>query len=176
MTLAGFKFNLLRFRIEAFKLNCSFLLCFIPQIDNALAIKEKKYNILDIFTSCNVFFVTLLCALLWYVYYKSFQFFLHNLWSGVALIIAHIAVCGSECLYRIIINISYYALILNTSNLHGDPYLNCFFSALTEVPAYIIALILLQYCSRHLCQSSTLFLGGAMIFCVHLIPIGKSPK
>uniref|UniRef100_A0A672I776 Solute carrier family 22 member 4-like n=1 Tax=Salarias fasciatus TaxID=181472 RepID=A0A672I776_SALFA len=60
---------------------------------------------------------------------------------------------------------SYYALAFNTSNLHGDPYLNCFISAVIEVPAYLIALILLQYCSRHFCQSSTLLLGGIMIFC-----------
>ena len=79
-----------------------------------------------------------------------------------------------ECLCRVAITISYYALILNTSNLHGDPYLNCFLSALTEVPAYIIAMLLLQYCSRRFCQSSTLFLGGIMILCVHLIPIGKT--
>ncbi|CAN9501815.1 unnamed protein product [Ophioblennius macclurei] len=67
---------------------------------------------------------------------------------------------------------SYYALVFNTSNLHGDPYLNCFLSAVIEVPAYLIALVLLQYCSRHICQSSTLLLGGIMIFCVNLIPIG----
>lgn len=81
-----------------------------------------------------------------------------------------------ECLLslcRIAINIGYYALVLNTSNLYGDPYLNCFLSALIEVPAYIMALFLLKYCSRHFCQSSTLFLGGIMIFCVHLIPIGN---
>ncbi|XP_070699439.1 organic cation/carnitine transporter 2-like [Pempheris klunzingeri] len=72
----------------------------------------------------------------------------------------------------ITITLSYYGLLLNTSNLHGDPYLNCFLSAATEVPAYIIALLLLKYCSRHFCQSSTLFLGGVMILCVHLIPIG----
>ncbi|CAN9501814.1 unnamed protein product [Ophioblennius macclurei] len=71
-----------------------------------------------------------------------------------------------------IITISYYALVLNTSNLHGDPYLNCFLSAAIEVPAYLIALALLQYCSRHICQSSTLLLGGVMILCVNLIPIG----
>lgn len=74
---------------------------------------------------------------------------------------------------RIVITISYYALLLNTSNLHGDPYLNCFISALTEVPAYLIALLSLQYCSRHFCQASTLFVGGVMILCVHLIPIGN---
>uniref|UniRef100_A0A665VGR6 Solute carrier family 22 member 4 n=1 Tax=Echeneis naucrates TaxID=173247 RepID=A0A665VGR6_ECHNA len=71
----------------------------------------------------------------------------------------------------VVTTISYYALILNTSNLNGDPYLNCFLSAVTEVPAYLIALLMLQYCSRHFCQSSPLFLGGVMILCVHLIPI-----
>uniref|UniRef100_A0A672I7Q9 Solute carrier family 22 member 4-like n=1 Tax=Salarias fasciatus TaxID=181472 RepID=A0A672I7Q9_SALFA len=72
------------------------------------------------------------------------------------------------CVFRLgrfITTSSYYALAFNTSNLHGDPYLNCFISAVIEVPAYLIALILLQYCSRHFCQSSTLLLGGIMIFC-----------
>ncbi|XP_076607128.1 solute carrier family 22 member 4 [Chaetodon auriga] len=105
------------------------------EVEDALALKDKKHNLLVILSNCNVFSVTLLCSCLW-----------------------------------IIITISYYALILNTSNLHGDPYINCFLSATTEVPAYIIALLLLQFCSRHLCQSSTLFLGGVMILCVHLIP------
>ncbi|KAM9347885.1 solute carrier family 22 member 4-like [Symphorus nematophorus] len=107
------------------------------EIEDALAMKDTKYNILVILSSCNMFSLTLVCALLW-----------------------------------VIITISYYALILNTSNLHGDPYINCFLSAVTEVPAYIIALLLLQRCSRHFCQSSTLFIGGVMILCVHLIPIG----
>uniref|UniRef100_A0A673BZZ1 Solute carrier family 22 member 5-like n=1 Tax=Sphaeramia orbicularis TaxID=375764 RepID=A0A673BZZ1_9TELE len=106
------------------------------EVEDALATKNKKYNILDILSNWNLFFLTLLCSLLW-----------------------------------IVITISYYALLLNTSNLHGDPYMNCFLSALTEVPAYIIALVLLKFCSRHICQSSTLFVGGVMILCVHLIPI-----
>ncbi|XP_022618021.1 solute carrier family 22 member 5-like [Seriola dumerili] len=106
------------------------------EVEDALAVKDKKYNILVILSSCNIFCITLLCSILW-----------------------------------IVITISYYALILNTSNLHGDPYFNCFLSAVTEVPAYIIALLLLQHCSRHFCQSSSLFFGGVMILCVHLIPI-----
>ncbi|XP_037603943.1 solute carrier family 22 member 4-like [Sebastes umbrosus] len=106
------------------------------EIDDALAMKDKKYNILVITSSCNMFSVTLLCSFLW-----------------------------------TIITMGYYALVLNTSNLHGDPYINCFLSAVVEVPAYIIALLLLQFCSRHFCQSSTLFLGGVMILCVHLIPV-----
>ncbi|XP_040907198.1 solute carrier family 22 member 4-like [Toxotes jaculatrix] len=106
------------------------------EVEDASALKEKKYNILVIFSSCNMFSQVLLSSLLW-----------------------------------VIITIGYYALILNTSNLHGNPYLNCFLSAVTEVPAYIIALLLLQHCARRFCQSSSLFLGGIMILCVHLIPI-----
>ncbi|KAK7925216.1 hypothetical protein WMY93_007526 [Mugilogobius chulae] len=77
-----------------------------------------------------------------------------------------------SCLW-IIITLSYYALILNTSNLHGDPYINCFLSALTEVPAYIIALLMLRFTSRRFCQPTTLFIGGVMILFVHLIPYGR---
>lgn len=72
----------------------------------------------------------------------------------------------------IITTLSYYALTLNTSNLHGDPYINCFLSGLMEVPAYLIALLMLKYLARRICQSSALFLGGVMILCVHLIPHG----
>ncbi|XP_030649714.1 solute carrier family 22 member 5-like [Chanos chanos] len=69
-----------------------------------------------------------------------------------------------------VITMSYYALLLNTTNLHGDPYLNFFFSAVVEVPAYFIALLLLRYCLRNFCQSSTLFLGGAIILFIQLVP------
>lgn len=136
--------------------------------------KEKKYNVLVILSSCNMFSVTLLCSLLWYVYdfLTSYQLFPFGFWFSVFCDLMF-SICCSECLGRLIITISYYGLILNTSNLHGDPYINCFLSAVTEVPAYIIALLILQYCSRHFCQSSTLFLGGIMILCVHLIPIGN---
>lgn len=70
----------------------------------------------------------------------------------------------------IITTLSYYALTLNTSNLNGDPYINCFLSGLMEVPAYTIALIMLKFLARRICQSSALFVGGIMILFVHLIP------
>ncbi|XDV39438.1 hypothetical protein PO909_008685 [Leuciscus waleckii] len=69
-----------------------------------------------------------------------------------------------------VITMSYYALLLNTTNLHGNPYLNLFLSAVVEVPAFIIAMLLLRFCRRRFCQSSTLLMGGAMIFIVQLIP------
>ncbi|XP_068456277.1 solute carrier family 22 member 4-like [Clinocottus analis] len=110
------------------------------EIQEALAMKDKKYNISVIVSSCNMFSVTLLCSLMW-----------------------------------IIVTVGYFALVLNTSNMHSDPYLSCFLSAVVEVPAYIIALLLLKYCPRHFCQSSTLFLGGVFILCVHLVP-GEIPS
>lgn len=70
----------------------------------------------------------------------------------------------------IVITLGYYALILNTSNLHGDKYFNCFLGAVTEVPAYLIALVMLKFVPRRICQASTLLVGGVMILCVHLIP------
>ncbi|XP_062309057.1 organic cation/carnitine transporter 2-like [Osmerus eperlanus] len=71
-----------------------------------------------------------------------------------------------------VITMAYYALLLNTNNLHGDPYVNFLLSAVVELPAYIIAMLLLRYCPRRFCQSSTLFLGGAIILFIQLVPAG----
>ncbi|NP_957143.1 solute carrier family 22 member 4 [Danio rerio] len=81
--------------------------------------------------------------------------------------VSTILICS---LLWMVITMSYYALILNTTNLHGNPYLNFFLSAVVEVPAYIIAALLLRFCSRRICQASTLLLGGALIFIIQLIP------
>ncbi|XP_043996295.1 solute carrier family 22 member 4-like [Gambusia affinis] len=106
-----------------------------PEIEKILMMRDKKFNILVLLKSCNIFTTALLSSSLW-----------------------------------MIVAMNYFALILNTSNLHGDPFLNCFLSAATEVPAYIIVLLLLRFSSRRLCQSVTLLLGGIMIICVNLIP------
>uniref|UniRef100_A0A674B397 Solute carrier family 22 member 4 n=1 Tax=Salmo trutta TaxID=8032 RepID=A0A674B397_SALTR len=105
------------------------------EVEDALAMKDMKHNILDVMRSSNMLSITVLCSLLWMI-----------------------ICCG------------YFALILNTSNLNGNPYINCFLSGVVEVPAYFIALVLLRYCSRHLCQSSTLFLGGTVILFINIVP------
>nr|XP_046154040.1 solute carrier family 22 member 4-like [Oncorhynchus gorbuscha] len=105
------------------------------EVEDALAMKEKKHNILDVMRSSNMLSIIILCSLLW-----------------------------------IIITCGYFALILNTSNLSGNPYINCFLSGAAEVPAYFIALLLLRYCPRQFCQSSTLFLGGAVILFINMVP------
>uniref|UniRef100_A0A8C2ZSZ3 Solute carrier family 22 member 5 n=1 Tax=Cyclopterus lumpus TaxID=8103 RepID=A0A8C2ZSZ3_CYCLU len=74
-------------------------------------------------------------------------------------------------LCRIIVTVGYYALVLNTSNMYSDPYVSCFLSAVVEVPAYVIALLLLKFCTRHVCLSSSLLLGGVFILYIPSVPV-----
>ncbi|XP_054907316.1 organic cation/carnitine transporter 2-like isoform X2 [Poeciliopsis prolifica] len=68
------------------------------------------------------------------------------------------------------LTIAYYALSLNTANLHGNPFLNCFLSAVIEIPAYALSWVMFRWCSRRLSQFSTLFAGGLFIFIILFIP------
>ncbi|XP_069753866.1 organic cation/carnitine transporter 2-like [Narcine bancroftii] len=69
-----------------------------------------------------------------------------------------------------IINIGYYGLSLNTPNLHGNDYLNCFFSAVLEVPAYIASWLFLRRLPRRFTLSGTLLLAGAVLLLIQFIP------
>ncbi|XP_029924921.1 solute carrier family 22 member 5-like, partial [Myripristis murdjan] len=73
------------------------------------------------------------------------------------------------------IAIAYFALSLNTSNLHGSAYFNCFLSAAIEVPAYILSWLMYRCCPRRLILFSTLFLGGVMLLFIQLIPNNLIP-
>uniref|UniRef100_A0AAV2J5K8 Major facilitator superfamily (MFS) profile domain-containing protein n=1 Tax=Knipowitschia caucasica TaxID=637954 RepID=A0AAV2J5K8_KNICA len=68
------------------------------------------------------------------------------------------------------VTIAYFALSLNTSNLHGDAYLNCFLSALVEVPAYVLSWFLFRWCPRRLSLCATLLTGGGVLLLIPLIP------
>ncbi|XP_030649717.1 solute carrier family 22 member 5 [Chanos chanos] len=74
------------------------------------------------------------------------------------------------CLVWASIAIGYLALSLNTSNLHGNTFLNCFLSAAVEVPAYILAWFMFRFWSRRLCLFSSLFLCGGVLLIIHLLP------
>ncbi|XP_032067291.1 solute carrier family 22 member 4 isoform X1 [Thamnophis elegans] len=67
-------------------------------------------------------------------------------------------------------SIGYFGLSLSTPNLHGDAYFNCFLSAVIEVPAYVIAWLLLRVFPRRYTISGTLFLGGGVILFIQLVP------
>ncbi|XP_037656946.1 solute carrier family 22 member 5 isoform X1 [Choloepus didactylus] len=68
------------------------------------------------------------------------------------------------------ISVGYFGLSLDTPNLHGDIFLNCFLSAVVEVPAYVVAWVLLQYLPRRYSMATALFLGGSVLLFVQLVP------
>ncbi|XP_035291161.1 solute carrier family 22 member 5-like [Anguilla anguilla] len=74
------------------------------------------------------------------------------------------------CLVWFTLNVGYFGLSLNTSKLHGDPYLNCFISAATEIPAYTASWLALQYLPRRLCSIVKMLIGGAILFLIQLVP------
>ncbi|XP_059506610.1 organic cation/carnitine transporter 2-like isoform X6 [Stegostoma tigrinum] len=76
----------------------------------------------------------------------------------------------SSMIWRLILAIGYYGLSLNTPNLHGDDYLNCFFAGAIEIPANLAAWLFLQKFSRKLSLSGSLFFGGIVLFFIQLIP------
>nr|XP_045748317.1 solute carrier family 22 member 4 isoform X2 [Mirounga angustirostris] len=67
-------------------------------------------------------------------------------------------------------SVGYFALSLNAPNLHGDAYLNCFLSALIEVPAYITAWLLLRTLPRRYIIAGVLFLGGGVLLLIQFVP------
>ncbi|XP_047585080.1 solute carrier family 22 member 4 isoform X2 [Lutra lutra] len=67
-------------------------------------------------------------------------------------------------------SVGYFALSLNAPNLHGDAYLNCFLSALIEVPAYITAWLLLRRLPRRYIIAGVLFLGGGVLLLIQFVP------
>ncbi|XP_029303920.1 solute carrier family 22 member 5-like [Cottoperca gobio] len=68
------------------------------------------------------------------------------------------------------VTIGYFALSLNTANLHGNAYFNCFLSAMVEIPAYALSWVMFRWCSRRLSLFSTLFMGGLFLLFIQLIP------
>ncbi|XP_036379789.1 solute carrier family 22 member 5-like [Megalops cyprinoides] len=68
------------------------------------------------------------------------------------------------------LSMGYFGLSLNTSHLHGNPYLNCFISAAIEVPAYVASWLALRYLPRRLCSSASMLLGGGVLFFIQLVP------
>uniref|UniRef100_A0A665VFA6 Solute carrier family 22 member 21 n=1 Tax=Echeneis naucrates TaxID=173247 RepID=A0A665VFA6_ECHNA len=68
------------------------------------------------------------------------------------------------------VTISYFALSLNTANLHGNVHFNTLLSALIEIPAYILSWVLFRWCPRRLSLFLTLFMGGSFLLLIQCIP------
>ncbi|KAG8439199.1 hypothetical protein GDO86_005425 [Hymenochirus boettgeri] len=66
--------------------------------------------------------------------------------------------------------IGYYSISLNTLNMNGDPFLNCFLLAVVEVPSYVIAWLLLKHVARRYSMCGTLLLGGIVLLLIQIVP------
>ncbi|XP_075342795.1 organic cation/carnitine transporter 2-like isoform X1 [Odontesthes bonariensis] len=74
------------------------------------------------------------------------------------------------CLVFFTLTAGYYSLSYNTSQLHADPYISCFISAVVEVPAYFSSWIALRYLPRRLSVIAALILGAVPLFLIQLLP------
>nr|XP_048293628.1 solute carrier family 22 member 21 isoform X2 [Myodes glareolus]XP_048293629.1 solute carrier family 22 member 21 isoform X2 [Myodes glareolus] len=68
------------------------------------------------------------------------------------------------------ISVGYFGLSLDTPNLNGDIYLNGFLLAAVEVPAYVLAWLLLKHVTRRYSMAGSLFLGGSVLLLLQLVP------
>ncbi|XP_030359799.1 solute carrier family 22 member 4-like isoform X2 [Strigops habroptila] len=67
-------------------------------------------------------------------------------------------------------SVGYFGLSLSTPNWHGSAYINCFLSAVIEVPAYVIAWLLLRCLPRRYSLAGIFFLGGGVVLFIQLVP------
>ncbi|XP_068187539.1 organic cation/carnitine transporter 2-like [Antennarius striatus] len=74
------------------------------------------------------------------------------------------------CLVWLTLSTGYYGLSLNTSQLHADPYISCFISAVVEIPAYITSWLALKYLPRRLSAICVLLVSSSSLFFIQLIP------
>eukprot|EP00062_Callorhinchus_milii_P020827 gi/632976974/ref/XP_007905089.1/ PREDICTED: solute carrier family 22 member 5-like [Callorhinchus milii] len=75
-----------------------------------------------------------------------------------------------SCFMWIIISTCYFGISLNTSNMNGDPYINCLISAASEIVAYIFAWWLLKIAHRRMANVSMMLLSGTMLLLIQLVP------
>lgn len=73
---------------------------------------------------------------------------------------------------RFTTTISYFGLCLNTPNMNGDPYLNCLFSALIELAAYVLTWLLIKVVPRRALITGPLLSGGLVLLLIPVVPPG----
>ncbi|XP_048382126.2 organic cation/carnitine transporter 2-like [Stegostoma tigrinum] len=66
--------------------------------------------------------------------------------------------------------IGYYGLSLNTPNMRGDPYINCFISAASELLVYVIVWWLMQTSPRRITTACMFILSGGVLLLVQFVP------
>lgn len=73
------------------------------------------------------------------------------------------------------INVVSFGMSLNTSNLTGNIYINCFISAIIESVAYVVNWPLIKWFARPTVISSAMVFSGVMLMIIQLVPEGHYP-
>lgn len=79
-----------------------------------------------------------------------------------------------SCFCRIALSITYYGLCLSSSNLNGNIYLNCFFSAAIDIMTYVFIWLLVERLPRPKLIFCTMMFSGVILLTINLIPEGWS--
>ncbi|KAF7668671.1 hypothetical protein LDENG_00297500 [Lucifuga dentata] len=69
-----------------------------------------------------------------------------------------------------LIGMVFFGMSLNTSNMNGDVFLNCFIAALTDIVAYVLSWLLINRSPRPTMLFSTLLFCGIMLLIIMLVP------
>uniref|UniRef100_A0A3B3QMR9 Major facilitator superfamily (MFS) profile domain-containing protein n=1 Tax=Paramormyrops kingsleyae TaxID=1676925 RepID=A0A3B3QMR9_9TELE len=69
----------------------------------------------------------------------------------------------------IVTSMTYYGLSLNTPNMGGDPYLNCFISAVTEIVAYVATWLFMRYTVRRFTLIFLFLLSGVTLLVIKFL-------
>ncbi|XP_030359796.1 solute carrier family 22 member 5-like isoform X3 [Strigops habroptila] len=146
-----------------------FMLVGMGQISNYVAAFVLGTEILG--QSIRVLFCTLGVCIFYAFGYMLLPLFAYFIRDWRMLLLA-LTLPGLLCipLWWMIISVGYFGLSLDTPNLHGDVYVNCFLSAVIEVPAYIISWLLLRNLPRRYSMAAALFLGGCVLLFIQLVP------
>ncbi|XP_062380663.1 organic cation/carnitine transporter 2-like isoform X2 [Sardina pilchardus] len=71
---------------------------------------------------------------------------------------------------RMTVAVTYYGLSLNTSNMDGDPYLNCLIAAASEVVGYIAIWFAVRYTTRRFTLGFSLIVCGLLLLVIKYVP------
>uniref|UniRef100_A0A5F5Q0M3 Solute carrier family 22 member 5 n=1 Tax=Equus caballus TaxID=9796 RepID=A0A5F5Q0M3_HORSE len=142
--------------------------------------KQQSHSILDLIRTRNIRMLTIMSIILWCRLLSTFWKFgsrTFSLWDVRRLswkqghdLDVLVSFLLTRHVSRLTISVGYFGLSLDTPNLHGDVYVNCFLSAVVEVPAYVLAWLLLRYLPRRYSMATALFLGGGVLLFVQLVP------